>query len=283
MKKSPILACASILALSFAVPAFAQDAAQAKPDAAVPAVKPLYDQTGAAKPAAAEATAAAPADDRDAKIEMLMKELEALKAAQAKGAEKAEKPAKAAAVEDVKKYTPGWISRIILVGQESQGFAQGTKAVFGTDPVASFVQAKHEFNYAEYLKETKIGPSEQVTYQNQAFFQAKEAGRYAFKTTISLGKLRQGSYGSSPCNSEVKVNGETIAANTGRVGPDGQSTLTTIGGVDLEPGLYKVEWNTYCETNKTSVTWFNSAFEVKTPSDDSPSAPPPGFIVRLVR
>jgi hypothetical protein len=282
MKTFRILVGASLLALSFAFPAIAQDATQQpKADAPVPVVKPI--DKADAKPEAVGTTAAAPVDNRDAKIELLMKEIEALKAAQAKGAEKVEKPAKAAAAEDVKKYTPGWISRIILVGEESQSFAQGSKAVFGTDPVASFVQAKNEFNYAEYLKETKVGPSEQVTYQNQAFFQAKEAGRYAFKTTISLGKLRQGSYGSSPCNAEVKVNNETIAANTGRVGPDGQSTLTTIGGVDLEPGLYKVEWNTYCETNKTSVTWFNAAFEVKTPSDDSPSAPPPGFIIRLVR
>jgi hypothetical protein len=252
------------------------------------------------EPEASEAVAPKPTDDaksavdeRDARIEALLKEIEALKAAAAKSpAAAAGDAAKdVAATDDGVEYKPGWIAQMLKVTFTPGQFATAASNTFHEDdPLAAFNLGKHSFSYTVFQESTKLPKDQLMAYRNRAIFRAKEDGRHSFNSTVSLSdRVARTDRGAVNCMTEVKLNGRTIAAEQDLVGPTGGPgggpaiSAVAVGGVNLKKGKYNIEWTSYCPLQGRYMQWVDLSLEVKAPSDNGPRTPDDDMIVYEVR
>jgi hypothetical protein len=307
MKTTNILA-SSLLALSLGFPALvqaqdkpapspfagggSQPAAEQSAPAAPKKLAPIAESPPAAAPqapavapapAAASTGSTASADDKDRIIEELRKEIEALKAVKGAAPAAASTEAKAEAKPtDKRKMADGWVVRIVPAMRTGD---TEDEYVIEQDPLGGFELNAHALPYTKNFKGVKFAAGKKVALQAQGFLRVTESGRHSFVSTIEQKSWPRDQYGSMGCKTVIGINGERIAGAIGFVGNESAAgkTVTASGGVELEPGLYKIEWTSYCDGQLKLVEGTNLNFAIKTPSALAPEAPKPGTIVHEVK
>lgn len=250
---------------------------QPKPDSAPAAAL----SSPGTQPPSAPSTSPSPSQGKEALIQELMEEIKRLRAERNSSGSGSATADKASPVTDYQNGLVGRVHRVTTGGGE-----WGNDRAYNPEPDAiySFPLNTTTFNLGELRKGTNIPLNELIAYRNVGFYQVKEGGRHVFRTTVRRqGKVQPGITGSARCMLGVTIEDKVVSALSGLIDMYPKATniaLTTAGGVDLEPGVYAIEWDVFCSAADGYLDLFTNSLEVQTPSDLSPVEPQPGVLLR---
>ena len=199
-------------------------------------------------------------------------------------------PAAAAPKKDDGKFTYGWIARIMPVGSDAK--------VVPADELGHFVAEKDSYRLSDFSKETSIRSGVDAGWKGEAFLEVTESGRHTFSLNFIQDNPRNNySNPATACWGNIQVEGQTVAQGVNVLGwpePNNKVIKSIVGGADLEPGRYKVEfWSACGEENRGIVSAatngvnlgvaMNVTFEmmVKRPSDAGPVSAGKSLVVKL--
>jgi hypothetical protein len=189
-----------------------------------------------------------------------------------------------------KKYVRGWLARIMPVGTDA--------SVVPPDELGRFIATKDSYRLGDFAKESSIRTGADVGWKGEGYLDVTAVGRHTFSMNFTLKATSTGfgteharCWGSILVESQVVAQGKTALNSDSPTAPDIKSV---VGGADLEPGRYRVEFWAACGVEKNEViaatadntalrSAMNTTFEVllKRPNDAEPVSASKALILKL--
>jgi hypothetical protein len=190
--------------------------------------------------------------------------------------------------ETPKKLVRGWLARIMPIGDDPKSIP--------SDELGRFIASKDSYRLGDFAKESSIRTGVDVGWKGEALLDVTEVGRHTFSMNFIQKGLTWG-YTENLCWGSIIVEGQVVAQGQVAVvvhTTTEQDIKSIVGGADLEPGRYRVEFWTACGVNKNEViaaavktedlrTSLNIAFEVlvKRPGEAAPIPASKAFVLKL--